>query len=321
MKQLEKKDLVEGKKLEKPKDKVLEKEGIDLNIGKIIRVKSSEGAIFELGDKITVFTKDSPNKGKVFTIKGFRWNNAKTNICAITELHSKYGIGLDKIELYSEPIVKELSLLEQAKLKYPIGTKFKVACQPHVICTVLNHDTYYFQTEEICNLYVEEQNYGVNGATVYYKGKWAEIVDDFKLPENWCVKRTIDNYKIINNWCNNNKLDNEKFNYRDNSGYIHSNTVDDGRCFKRSINGKQHIAFTEIKFEQFEQYVLHNGFKVGDRFNKSKSLLNHTEPYAVNEREIIDLQYINGQSVAFYKIIEIGYSGPQCRILTKNIVK
>lgn len=73
------------------------------------------------------------------------------------------------------PVVEE-TLLERAKRLYPIGTKFKVACQPHVICTVLNHDTYHLQTSEICNLYVKEQYYGVKGATVYYRGEWAEII-------------------------------------------------------------------------------------------------------------------------------------------------
>lgn len=129
------KQYVLKEQLEEPKDKVLEKEGIDLNIGKIIRVESSEGAIYQLNDKITVFTKNSPNKGRKLTIKSFRWNNAKTAICAITELYGTNGIGLDKIELYSEPVVKELSLLEQAKLKYPIGTKFK-PLNTNIVCEI-----------------------------------------------------------------------------------------------------------------------------------------------------------------------------------------
>ena len=224
--------------LEEPKDKVIQTTSSG-GIRKIDKVECSEGGVYKIGDKITVFTKDSPNKGKVFTIKGFRWNNAKTNICAITELHTPNGIGLDKIELYVEPKVKqELSLLEQAKLKYPIGTKFKVACQPHVICTVLNHDTYHFQTSEICNLYVEEQNYGVKGATVYYKGKWAEIVDDFVLPEKWCVEV---NFEIRN-----------RFGYYEAYGYHHSIQINDTN--KWSINIKE--GFTEITFEQFKKYVL-----------------------------------------------------------------
>ncbi len=308
--------------LEESKDKVLEKEGIDLNIEKIIRVESSEGAIYQLGDKITVFTKESPNKGKVFTIKGFRWNNAKTNICVITELHSKNGIGLDKIELYSEPVVKELSLLEQAKLKYPIGTKFKVVHLPNLILTVKNHEDYYFQTDEIVNLNVEENINGCTGGSVYRKGQWAEIIDDFKLPETWWI--TIENEKQL-------EIAKQYFSQYftigfktikivNNIGFVNpANWTSNTHMFNLTEKTKRNNP--QITFEQFEQYVLHNGFKVGDRFNKIKSLLNHTAPYAINEKEIIDLQYINNESVAFYKHVSNNYSGPQCRILTKNIVK
>lgn len=96
------KQYVLKEQLEEPKDKILEVN----HLSQATKVESSEGSIFKIGDKITVFTHDSPNKGKVFTIKGFRWNNAKTNICAVTELHTPNGIGLDKIELYIEPKVK-----------------------------------------------------------------------------------------------------------------------------------------------------------------------------------------------------------------------
>ena len=92
--------------LEEPKDKVLQR--IDL-LGKgitIVQVQCSEGGIYKIGDKITVFDKYSPNKGKPFTIKSFRWTNDKSKICAVTELHTPNGIGLDKIELYVEPKIK-----------------------------------------------------------------------------------------------------------------------------------------------------------------------------------------------------------------------
>lgn len=90
---------------EEPKDKVLLSSSEPyLNAPfNIIKVQCSEGGIYKIGDKITVFDKTSPNKGKPFTIKSFRWNNAKTKICAITELHTPNGIDLDKIELYVEP--------------------------------------------------------------------------------------------------------------------------------------------------------------------------------------------------------------------------
>ena len=305
--------------LEEPKDKVLEKEGIDLNIGKIIRVESSEGAIYQLDDKVVVFDKSNPNNNKPCTIIGFRWTNDKKEICAITTSHQGLGIRLSKIELYSEPVVKELSLLEQAKLKYPIGTKFKVVHLSTMILTVKNHEDYYFQTDKIVNLNVEENINGCTGGSVYYKGKWAEIVEDFKLPEAWWI--TIKNEKQL-------EITKQYFRQHFNSlsallvggtiGYFPNRGFME---YAYHLTNRTKQNNPQITFKQFEQHVLHSGFKVGDRFNKVKSLSFPGRFNNVTEIEIIDLQYINNESVAFYKIIETGYSGPQCRILTKNIAK
>ena len=236
--------------VKEPKDKVLLNRANSNHNSQILtisKVESSEGAIYQLGDKIKVFTKDSPNKGKVFTIKGFRWNNAKTAICAITELHSKNGIGLDKIELYSEPVVK--------------------------------------------------------------------IVEDFKLPEAWWI--TIKNEKQL-------EITKQYFRQHFNSlsallvggtiGYFPNRGFME---YAYHLTNRTKQNNPQITFKQFEQHVLHSGFKVGDRFNKVKSLSFPGRFNNVTEREIIDLQYINNESVAFYKIIETNHSGPQCRILTK----
>lgn len=175
--------------LEEPKDKVLVSKANDNHNSRIltiVKVQCSEGGVYKIGDKITVFNKTSPNKNKVFTIKGFKWNNAKTNLCAITELHRPNGIGLDKIELYIEPKIEpkqELSLLEQAKLRYPIGTKFKC---------VNKNDIHSGREFSIVTDYKqfdgEDSNWGVfcsdNGWIVLHN-QWAEIVDDFVLPEIW----------------------------------------------------------------------------------------------------------------------------------------
>lgn len=221
--------------LEEPKDKILK-----LNtLKRIQKVESLEGAIYQLGDKITVFTKDSKNKGKLFTITGFRWSKDKSQICALTSNHWEYGIGLDKIELYSEPVVKELSLLEQAKLKYVKNVIFKpIGVMPINIefnSVKLSNDINI--VENSAGMYIE----GISG-WIYCKSrnKWAEIVNEFVLP--------------------------------------------------------------------IEQHVLHNGFKIGDIINNGNYI-------------IYDLQYLNGHSVAFYKIVETGNTSIHCRILTKNIVK
>ena len=135
-------------------------------------VETSEGSIFKVGDLVTPFENSSPNKGKKFKITGFRWNNSQTEICAITNLHKPYGIGVEKLEIYLELKVK------------------------------------------------------------------AEIVEDFVLPEKWCVEV---NDKICN-----------KFSYYEAYGYHHSIKVNQNNKWSKNIKE----GFTEITFEQFKKYVL-----------------------------------------------------------------
>lgn len=68
------------------------------------------------------------------------------------------------------------SLFEEAKRRYPVGTKFKVVHQPSHICTVSSHDKYEKTTySNHINLLVSDSN-NSRGATVYMDGKWAEIL-------------------------------------------------------------------------------------------------------------------------------------------------
>jgi hypothetical protein len=300
------------KQLEEPKDKVLQINQIRGKGTTIIKVESSEGAIFELGDKITVFTKDSLNKGRVLTIKGFRWNNTKTAICAITEVHNKNGIGLDKIELYSEPIVKELSLLEQAKLKYPVGTKFKNAyngrSDRNFIFEIKNQNII-----RACHLGITD---GCN-QWLFYNNQWAKIVENFKLPETWWI--TIENERqleIAKQYAGKLFTFNNDLKIGSSIAYCVGLNLTLGNY--KNISNITKSRNQQITFEQFEQYVLHNGFKVGDKFNNIKNNMNDWTNIL---RQIIDLQYINGQSVAFFKYVGSGNTDVQCRILTKNIVR
>lgn len=74
--------------------------------------------------------------------------------------------------------VKEETLLEKAKRLYPVGTKFRVACNPKYIGTVKDHKDYPFQDVDIVNLNTIENIDGCTGMTVFYKGKWAEIINE-----------------------------------------------------------------------------------------------------------------------------------------------
>ena len=220
--------------METPKNKII-KSTSKGGIRRIDSVECSEGGVYKIGDKITVFTKNSPHKGKVFTIRGFRWNNAKTNICAITELHTLNGIGLDKIELYIEP-KKELSLLEQAKLKYPVGTRYRDLSK--LLFTITSHNF----IEKNNNLLWAEPCKGI----LYEDGEWAEIVEDFVLPQHWCIQITNENLE---------KLRNHRFNLTLGSigGYITSRPVgllNWGWFTHSNIGGY----YTEITTEQFLKY-------------------------------------------------------------------
>lgn len=93
---------------------------------------------------------------------------------------AKWTISEDMLTDKPLPINKE-ELLEEAKRRYPIGTKFKIAHKPEKICTVLNHElhkaTFVGNKDLHINLIInEEEREDTNSASVYSNGKWAEIV-------------------------------------------------------------------------------------------------------------------------------------------------
>jgi hypothetical protein len=90
----------------------------------ILEVQNNEGNQFHVGDSVTPF--NGINRGIKFRILAFRYTNDLSNVCAITELHILYGIGIDKIEHYIETkVVEEESLLEKARRSYPVEIKVK----------------------------------------------------------------------------------------------------------------------------------------------------------------------------------------------------
>ena len=231
--------------LEEPKDKVIYKQG-----SKILEVECAEGGIYNIGDKIKIFgqSKNPVFRNKThFVIQSFRWSKDKSKICAVFSNKFPNGIGLDKIELYIEP-KKELSLLEQAKLKYPIGTKFKNAFldrgDSHRIFEITSFDDFRGATIK------SHDRIGVyyNNEWLHYGGKWAEIVEDFVLPQHWCIQVTNENLE---------KLRNHRFGLTLGSvdGYITSRPVGllNWGWFTNSNTGGY---YREITLEQFLKYVV-----------------------------------------------------------------
>jgi len=141
--------------------------------------------------------------------------------------------------------MKNTKLLEEAKLRYPVGTKFRVAHLPNNICVVKNHEEYPYVKDHI-NFYIVEPMHGCYAGSVYADGKWAEIIDDFVLPEKWCIKQST--HKEVCDWFNKNGTmvanitgNWTYLNYPNISGY-YSDKIKPG--------------YTEITFEQFKKYVL-----------------------------------------------------------------
>lgn len=263
--------LEESNKIEKDKKKPLKSKILVDKNGKYSGIQTKEGAIFQIGDVVTPV--EGVNKGKPFTIESFRWNNANTEICAITDTHKPYGIGIDKIELYIEVkliiitestkdmlilkskgidsiVLPNETLLDKAKRLYPIGTKFRVVHTPKTICEVKDHDLYRYQTDDICNLNIVTPVGNCRGGSVYYYGKWAEIieeVDNFVLPEKWCVEVNSENQNFISS-------------VRDRScsfTFITSDLIlPDVKNSWWSDTKAKSKGFTEITLEQFKKYVL-----------------------------------------------------------------
>jgi len=165
-----KEEIVEEKVIEPlPQFKIIE------TIETITKVENNEGNQFFIGD--VVKTED----GLHFKIIGFKYDENKTKILAIaTDNYPEVVKDINDIEHYIEPKVevKEETLLEKAKRLYPIGTKFRVACYPKYIGTVKDHKDYPFQDIDIVNLNTIENIDGCTGMTVFYKGKWAEIINE-----------------------------------------------------------------------------------------------------------------------------------------------
>jgi hypothetical protein len=269
-------------------------------------VETSEGSIFKVGDLVTIYNN---NNKTVFKILSFRWKNDQSEICAVVP-NLPNGIGVDKLEIYIEPkvkenltlprnlcvevpLIKEESLLDKAKRLYPIGTKYRTAGYYNHIYTVSNQSF---------SEYTNDIIYGeLSKGCLFYKNHWAEVVeyphgfkvgdkiklsrwqhssfmkdieytivkiegnqlflndnnsvlaknaikiDDFVLPEKWCVKVTNKNVDFINK-----VRDRRCYNTYMTSRLILTDIKNSWWCcLNAPFQG-----YTEITFGQFKKYVL-----------------------------------------------------------------
>jgi hypothetical protein len=138
-----------------------------------------------------------------------------------------------------------------------------------------------------------------NGIRLDWIEHYVEIKKEpeFALPEKWYIKPTIENFNIVKNWAE--KISNHNYAFFKYRTHV---------CFCNKGFYRNTLGLTQITFEQFKQYVLFNNLKVGDKIWNG-------------EKTIIDLKYIDGQSIVFYKYTHNNHTSPGCRMLLKNVQK
>ena len=93
-----------------------------------------------------------------------------------------------------------------------------------------------------------------NNPTLITLEYWNECVNEFQLPEKWCVKVTEDNKGLLDSWRINQKT---YANVLDLWGWLVSDSFWDSTHCSFSIVLPS--GYTEITFEQFKKYVLKQG--------------------------------------------------------------
>lgn len=106
------------------------------------------------------------------------------------------------------------------------------------------HGDRYYNAE----YYMEKSQYS-NYEFLTFKEFKAKYLEEFVLPEKWCVLRTIDNYEIINTWFRNNNYG-TPFAKGD---YI---ATKNGYSYESPCRNAIPYGCTVITFEQFEKYVM-----------------------------------------------------------------
>jgi hypothetical protein len=287
-------------------------------------------------------------------IKNFRHNKDRSNICAVTARLLDYGIGIDKIEHVLEfkedkiildsietIIPENESLLDKAKRLYPIGTKFianntKTEC---IVTTAIYKNPNIGYGDVINEYSNNNQMLSTNGVyhnILDYSGKWAEIISKPEVKEEPLVvtsslkdmltlqKAGVKNViqaksetlleKAQRLYPIGTKFEALGLFYPSQKGQIM--TVFTKPCI--NTNGNIIVDTVETTMSQAViskdgsqlARIQYNGYKVGDTFNQ----------YGSRSLTITKLETINGHEVAFFKHPN-GYSGPQDRILIKNIRK
>lgn len=117
---------------------------------------------------------------------------------------------------------------------------------------------YMYVTRVEDDKYICWYTYPNTGGDHFRESDLIPYVESFVLPEKWCVKRTRNNYKIINDYFNN--LGTTESKYSSEEGFIYNCPINHYKQhIYTNIDGftiGKHEDFTELSFEQFQQFVL-----------------------------------------------------------------
>lgn len=72
------------------------------------------------------------------------------------------------------------------------------------------------------------------------------------LPKKWCIKVTNENKKILGGWRTDGDLGDRNYNNLEQSFYLHTPMEERNGYNKQGIS----FGYSEISFEEFEQYIL-----------------------------------------------------------------
>jgi len=138
-----------------------------------------------------------------------------------------------------------MNLLEEAKIRYPIGTVFSNKNLGYN-CTNIKIRNSLFHEGGHNTIWLSdggaERETGI--FTLYERGQWAEVTD-YAIPEKWCVKVNSSHldYPELYQW----RLESPvSCNWGNHEGYIHSTGI-------HYLDIK--TGYTEIRIEDFIKYI------------------------------------------------------------------
>lgn len=322
----------------------------------IYRVQNNEGNVFQVGDKIRSIT-GRIAEPETMIIKSFRYNEDKTNICAITTRLEPNGIGIDKIEHVlefkddkivldniDEVLINKESLLDKAKRLYPIGTRFKC---------LYNMESEIYEVIELPRIYnIRSKTIAVicrgltsniqsNKSLHHINRGWAEIISKPKVNQESSLSNMLKQSDKIHNekydklfecYKEETLLEKAKRLYPIGTRFlnaicglktdVHREGIVISYENKPNFANSLHSGNDWIVYQNNWAKILYNGYKVNDEimlnpYGGWKSKVKITELKTIDKQEVAFFEYVDEQRRAETSHLSKEHN----RILIKNIKK